>query len=184
MDWDERFLRARAARIRALAATAAGDRRASRRVARWTLACGAGRHALFSRSAMDGARHRRLLGSACSGCSTWRTSVASLAGSGRGSPDIESPASASRASTTWCATSTSCTGRCSLQIRRAVRPGGLFVAAIHVQTAPNEEGPVSCSSPASCERCSRTGESCIRGGCRRRVGTPHGVAELIARRPV
>ena len=69
------------------------------------------------------------------------------------------------------------------QIRRAVRSGGLFVAALHVRTAPGEEGRFLLE-PGELHGLFSDWEIVhSREGASPEGGHRHGTAELVARKP-
>jgi SAM-dependent methyltransferase len=70
------------------------------------------------------------------------------------------------------------------QIRRALRPGGLFVAALHVRTAPGEQGRFLLEPGELCGLFADWEIVHSREGAAAESGHRHGTAELIARKPV
>ena len=69
------------------------------------------------------------------------------------------------------------------EIRRAVRPGGLFVAAIHARSGPNEEGRLL-REPGELSGLFSGWEIVhAREGAAAESNHRHGAAELIARKP-
>jgi tellurite methyltransferase len=183
MDWDERFLRGDELHgyvpspplPQAVAGIAPGRA--------LDLACGAGRHAIFLAElgwtvhAIDGSRVgvQRMLDEAYKRRVSQRI-LGEVA-------DIESPSFVCEGEHDLVCDFYFLHRRLFAQIRRAVRPGGLFVAALHVRTTPGEEGRFLLEAGELRGLFSDWEIVHSREGAAAESGHRHGTAELIARRP-
>jgi tellurite methyltransferase len=183
MDWDERFLRGDELHgyrpspplpqaVEGIAPGRALD-----------LACGAGRHAIFLAErgwtvhAIDGSRVgvQRMLDEAYKRRVSQRI-LGEVA-------DIESPGFEIEGEHDLICDFYFLHRALFAQIRRAVRPGGLFVAAIHVHTAPGEEGRYLLEPGELRDVFSDWEIVHSREGPAAESEHRHGAAELIARKP-
>jgi len=184
MDWDERFLRGEELHgyvpspplpqaIEGIAPGRAVD-----------LGCGAGRHAIFLAQrgwkvhAIDGSRVgvQRMLDEAYKrGVS--RRILGEVA-------DIESPGFRIEGEPDLVCDFYFLHRPLFADIRRALRPGGLFVAAIHFQSAPDEPGRFLLQPGELRATFSDWEIVHAREGAAAESDHRHGAAELIARKPV